>query len=85
MTTTIKKWGNSLAVRLPREIIKNLALREGSEIAIREEGARIVLHKTPDAAKTLNKNAWAHFVIPIKKRKENISGKIDQILYGDTR
>lgn len=85
MATTIKKWGNSMAVRLPQELIRRLALREGSAIAIREENSRIVISKPPPAAKRIGKNAWRQFVIPMKKRKENISGNVDNILYGSNR
>ena len=85
MITLLKKWGNSLAIRLPREVVRRFALSEGSEISIREEGACIVLHKTLEIKKTINKNAWRDFIIPIKKSKENISGKIDHILYGASR
>ncbi len=36
----VAKWGNSLAVRLPRSVVEVLALREGDEIDIRVEGDR---------------------------------------------
>lgn len=85
MTTTIKKWGNSLAIRLPREIIRNLALREGSDVTIREENARIVIQKPLAETKRIGRDAWRQFVIPMKRRKENISGTVDKILYGSTR
>jgi len=32
MTTKIQKWGNSLAVRLPKEVARKLTLQEGSEV-----------------------------------------------------
>lgn len=82
MTTKVKKWGNSLAVRLPQEMVRRLALREGSDVTVREEDARIVIHKSIPTDKTIGKGAWRQFVIPMKKRKENISGTIDTILYG---
>jgi putative transposon-encoded protein len=35
MSTTIRKWGNSLAVRLPKkEVAKRLRVREGSDVRI---------------------------------------------------
>ena len=44
METKIQKWGNSLAVRLPREVTKKFAsLREGSPVVVTEERARIVV------------------------------------------
>lgn len=37
----VAKWGNSLAVRLPRSVVEELDLKEGDEISIRplEPGA----------------------------------------------
>jgi len=32
MTTTIQKWGNSLAMRLPKELTKSFNLKAGSEV-----------------------------------------------------
>jgi antitoxin MazE len=36
MTTTIQKWGNSYAVRLPREALRLLNLRAGHPVEIRK-------------------------------------------------
>lgn len=36
----VSRWGNSLAVRLPAEVVKALELREGDDIEIRVAGAR---------------------------------------------
>ncbi|HEY4515062.1 MAG TPA: AbrB/MazE/SpoVT family DNA-binding domain-containing protein [Candidatus Paceibacterota bacterium] len=33
MTTTIQKWGNSLGVRLPKELTDNFNLRAGTKIS----------------------------------------------------
>ena len=32
MTTTIQKWGNSLAMRLPKELADSLKLKAGSQV-----------------------------------------------------
>ena len=34
MTATIRKWGNSAAVRLPRSILSQANLEEGTEVEI---------------------------------------------------
>jgi len=34
MTTKVQKWGNSLAVRLPKEAAKSVGLRQGSVVSI---------------------------------------------------
>ena len=35
-TTTIQKWGNSYAVRLPKTVMRNLNLQAGNSVEIRE-------------------------------------------------
>jgi antitoxin MazE len=50
METNIKKWGNSLAIRLPKEILSQNDLREGSRIAILEKEGEIVLKKKESLA-----------------------------------
>jgi antitoxin MazE len=37
----VAKWGNSLAVRLPAEVVSALNLKEGDEIEIRAAGERV--------------------------------------------
>jgi antitoxin MazE len=34
MTTTIRKWGNSLGMRIPKNIAEQMELRDGSQISI---------------------------------------------------
>jgi antitoxin MazE len=36
----VSKWGNSLAVRLPSEVVEALRLKEGDQIELRIAGAR---------------------------------------------
>jgi antitoxin MazE len=36
----VAKWGNSLAVRLPRAVVEALELREGDEVEIAVTGSR---------------------------------------------
>jgi antitoxin MazE len=36
----VAKWGNSLAVRLPRAVVEALELKEGDQIEIRIAGSR---------------------------------------------
>lgn len=43
MTTTIQKWGNSLAVRLPKETVRRLHIREGNEVRIDADIRRIII------------------------------------------
>ena len=34
MNTTIKKWGNSLALRIPKDFVDQLEMKEGSKVKI---------------------------------------------------
>jgi antitoxin MazE len=34
----VSKWGNSLAIRLPAELVEKLKLRAGDELAVRAAG-----------------------------------------------
>jgi len=43
MKATIQKWGNSLAVRIPKSITKDLMVSEGSNIDIMIEDGNIIL------------------------------------------
>ena len=48
METTIQKWGNSLAVRLPKELARKLKLQAGSAVLVAEDNKRhIVIKHTP--------------------------------------
>ena len=41
MATKIAKWGNSYAVRLPKETIERLSLKEGSSVVVSTESTNI--------------------------------------------
>jgi antitoxin MazE len=43
MKATIQKWGNSLAIRIPKNISKDSRVSEGSNIDIMVEKGNIVL------------------------------------------
>ena len=44
MTTTIRKWGNSLGVRISREIAEDAGLSEGREVTLERYRGRLTLH-----------------------------------------
>jgi len=52
MKTTIKKWGNSLGIRIPNLMAKDLALKNGSTVEVIEEDHKIIIKATKK--KTLN-------------------------------
>jgi antitoxin MazE len=39
----IQRWGNSLALRLPKAVTESLCLEEGSMVAIEERDAQLVV------------------------------------------
>jgi antitoxin MazE len=43
MNTKIKKWGNSLGVRIPKDILENLGIKEGWEVELIEKENSIEL------------------------------------------
>ncbi|MEK7082090.1 MAG: AbrB/MazE/SpoVT family DNA-binding domain-containing protein [Patescibacteria group bacterium] len=53
METTIQKWGNSLAVRLPKEVTRKLALRPGSRVRVYEEKKEVIIVPTREKEKSL--------------------------------
>jgi antitoxin MazE len=44
--TAIAKWGNSLALRLPRNVATDLQLVEGSAVELHVEGVAIIVTPT---------------------------------------
>lgn len=43
MKTSVKKWGNSAAVRIPASVLKATRVKIEEEVEIREEAGRIVI------------------------------------------
>lgn len=43
MTTKIQKWGNSLAMRLPKELAKSLNWSEGAIVGFEKLGNRVII------------------------------------------
>jgi len=43
MRTTVSKWGNSMALRIPKSILEENMLEEGSQVEIFSKDGRIIL------------------------------------------
>ena len=43
MEAVVKKWGNSLGIRIPNLIVRELALRDGSSVDINDNGNEIII------------------------------------------
>ena len=45
MITKIQKWGNSLALRIPKSIAKSIKIEEGSDVKIKVEKNKIIISR----------------------------------------
>jgi antitoxin MazE len=46
MQTVVRKWGNSLAVRLPQHVVESLSVSEGSALNVKVEAGELVMRPT---------------------------------------
>lgn len=46
MRTKVRRWGNSLAIRIPRSLAEELALAESADVELRAEQGRLVVLPT---------------------------------------
>ena len=53
MTTKVQKWGNSLAVRLPKRLARGLSLREGSDVEFSPRAGALVIRPSRKSRTTL--------------------------------
>jgi antitoxin MazE len=54
MNQQVKKWGNSLAVRIPAPLSTALGLKEDDAVEMREEDGRLVIEKKAHSHPTLD-------------------------------
>jgi antitoxin MazE len=45
MTVTLRKWGNSVGVRLPKPMLEQVGLAEGSQVDVLVEGDHLVIRR----------------------------------------
>lgn len=72
MNTTIKKWGNSLALRIPKSYAKEIELEEGAAVSMKIEENKIVI-----SAKRKRKKPYSLAELLSKVTPGNLHGKID--------
>jgi antitoxin MazE len=61
MKMQIGRWGNSLAVRLPKALVERLGLREGDEVdlsGIEKSAGDAVRKRREDAIEVIKARAW---------------------------
>lgn len=61
MVTTISKWGNSLSLRLPKAVVKELSLQENMSVDLEVKGGRIQLTPVKESAKDRVAKRFASF------------------------
>lgn len=54
MQTNVKKWGNSLAIRLPNAVVENLNLSDNNTLEIKLDKNKIILNKKDKLKSLLN-------------------------------
>jgi len=47
METMVKKWGNSLGIRIPNQIARELSIKDGSFVTISDREREIVIKPIP--------------------------------------
>ncbi len=47
MTATIQKWGNSLALRIPQAVAKQIHVQEGDAVSLRVSAAGLTVKPSP--------------------------------------
>lgn len=52
METIIRKWGNSLGIRIPNPLVREYSLKEGSTVEIEDGGNKIIIK--PKAKRNLS-------------------------------
>ena len=68
MEAIVKKWGNSLGIRIPNHIIRGLSLKDGSHVDINERRQEIII-------KPIKKNSLSEMLGKINK--QNLHDEID--------
>lgn len=49
----VAKWGNSLAVRLPSKLVRDLGLQEGDQVELVKDDGVVKVRKQPGASEVL--------------------------------
>ena len=51
----VARWGNSLAVRLPAELVRELGLKEGDQIDLLKDDGAVTVRRQPRAEEVLER------------------------------
>ena len=75
MNTTIQKWGNSLAVRLPKGVTETLDFHEGNQVRVKADGKRIIITPVIKKNTEVQLSELLQNVTPQNKHKESAWGE----------
>lgn len=75
MNTSIQKWGNSLGVRLPKHVLRDSALQEGSEVSVEVDKERVVITAVPEEEKEVSLKKLLRGITPQNTHKETDWGE----------
>jgi len=70
MVTAVRRWGNSLAVRVPASVAEAVGLEEGRSVRVEVRDGRVVLTK-------VRRPAWRLADLLRRIRPENLHESID--------
>ena len=61
MEATVRKWGNSLGIRIPNLLVRELSLKDGSLVDINDKGKEIIIkpvqkNKLSEMLSNINEN-----------------------------
>jgi len=68
MEAVIKKWGNSLGIRIPNLIVREFSLKDGSYVDINDRGKEIII-------KPIQKNKLSEMLSSINE--QNLHAEIE--------
>ncbi|MBI4118838.1 MAG: AbrB/MazE/SpoVT family DNA-binding domain-containing protein [Parcubacteria group bacterium] len=75
MSTKVQKWGNSLAVRFPKEVTKKLNLAEGVEVDIIPRAKNIIIKPKSKLKRKFTLEELLSKITPKNRHKETNWGR----------
>lgn len=75
MQVTVKKWGNSAAVRIPASLMTAVSLKLDEAVDVREENGRLVIEPVREAAYSLDA-LLAGITDDNLHREESVGGEV---------
>ena len=73
MKTRVQKWGNSLALRIPRPFAEEVRLKENSAVDVSVRSGKLVVVPVPEPELTLDE--LVHMITPENRHDEIRTGE----------